>query len=204
MNTRQKQVLRLRNVIQLANPDSKNLRSKSVPNPSAQINKLYEDNEELTMAIRNILEMKEGILLRNPQLWYIIELLLGSGARVSEVLDISPGDILLNGSIRIKGKKGSSDRIISAGTSYQYMIKCKNVPRYPFMDWDRFRVYREFKKLGIGMRFKGKSKESVTHFFRQAHSRLMQMGGIDDGLRSQELGHKGKGNIKYYSFDGRK
>ena len=193
-----KQVLTTKNVIYLANADSLQARTKSVPNPSAQIAKVYGASEEVSKEIDRLLSSKESIKARSCELWYIIELLISSGARISEVLSISPVDIMRNGNVRVRGKKGSSDRIVVTRDSMDYMLRCRSVGKYPFQDWDRFRCYREFKLLGIGMRFPGKEKQSVTHFFRHAYNRMMKKEGIEQELRSSELGHKSRSNIKHY------
>lgn len=175
------------------------LRTNSVSSPSAHTNKLCDDLEVPGAKVKALLHDRESILRQNPKLWYVIELMMAGGLRVSEVLNISAYDITTLGHIRIKGSKGSSDRVVRVFDGLDYMLRCKENSVAPFRDISRYYVYREFKKLGITHKFFGKAKASVTHFFRQLVSRSMEEENFTDEQRRQFLGHKGKSSLKHYS-----
>ena len=187
-----------RNVLQIMNENSEVPRTKSVGGLSAQSIGLCEAGNNLDKEIERILSLKVPIMLENRILWYIIEIQLRSGCRVSEVLAIGCEDVFINNSILIKGAKGSSNRVVSVYDCFDYLWKCKVSGIVPFQEWDRFRVYRDYKKLGIGKVFDGKKNMSVTHFFRHSFNRLLKESGVDQDTRSLHLGHKSKKSIKYY------
>jgi integrase len=91
-----------------------------------------------------------------------------SGCRISEVLAIRGYDISTNGLIKIKGKKGSNDKIIRIT---QNISHCKTIPKnlnMPFKIYSRFFIYRLFKKIGLIYKSYGNINNSVTHYFRKS------------------------------------
>lgn len=176
----------------------KSRRFKPVSKPSAQTIKLCETGEDLESLLKGVLAKRDYILKEHKLLWYIIELQLSGGLRIAEVLSIMPGQILPTGHVLIKGKKGSSSRIVYTSDARGYLVRCRNNSVLPFMDYDRYWVYREYKKLGIGTKFKGKGNASVTHFFRQLNARLQQMSDVELENIGTFLGHKSQQSTQYY------
>lgn len=128
----------------------------------------------------------------------VIELLMLNGLRISEVLSIKPSDVLPNGYIRINGKKGSNDRLITSNyfrTHWQTSF-ISLLPLHLY--YSRFYFYRLFKKIGIYGRYGSNKYNSVTHYFRHEIVLSMQKSGVDDQLISEFLGHKSSKSLLYY------
>ena len=191
--------VRTRNIIDLANPAMANARNNSVLNPSAQTTKLCNDICDQDRVQDDYVNYLEDLPAECYVLKMIIEVMQNGGLRVSEALSIKGTDILKSGHIRIKGSKGSDDRIVQVHVTRANYLVFLNQPVKIFDGYSRFWVYREFKKLGIGKRYKGKQKRSVTHYFRQENARLMESSGFDTSIRQKHLGHKSSNSIKHYS-----
>lgn len=119
--------------------------------------------------------------------------LLDSGCRVSEALGITLKQLTPIGTVKIKGSKGSEDRLVNTMFSRSYFIACYNDKRTPFSDTNYMSFYRCLVKYGVGARFGTNDKMSVTHYFR--HIRTLM--GLEAGFSLEDmqryLGHK---NIK--------
>jgi len=129
----------------------------------------------------------------------VIQLLISSGLRISEVLSISGQDVASDGSILIHGKKGSDVRYVSAMQFSQWLganpVYFANQIRYR----NRFFYYRLFKRLGISRIMSGNKNNSVTHLFRYAFvERIKNMSGNLEET-AQIIGHKNPANTKRYS-----
>lgn len=179
-------------------PARKTRQVKSVSTPNAPTRKLCEIDNNLVSILKDILAKREWLLTKNRLLWYIIEIQLISGCRISEVLAINPQDISLSGHVVIRGKKGSTNKTIYVSDSRAYLAQCKELRIRPFKDFDRFFVYRQYKKLGIYFTFEDKSKSSVTHFFRQCNARLLEASEIDLNSIQGFLSHKSESSTSYY------
>jgi site-specific recombinase XerD len=130
----------------------------------------------------------------------VIELLYLNGCRISEILNIAPNQITGQGQVLIKGKKNSADRIIVAVKCRDYLLRCRAGKVYPFQNFSRFFVYREFKKMGIDYKFEGKCRNSVTHAFRHNLVRDLQSEGIEREVYSHHIGHKSLNSTKSYEY----
>ena len=195
----EKEVVAEKNILRLANPSAVYTRTKSVLNPTAQSVKLCVEDKVPQGQEEQYLDYLEKVPAGKYTLKMIIELLQNGGLRVSEALAVRGTDVLVSGHILIKGCKGSSDRIVQVYETRKYFLAVRGLAVNVFEGCSRYWVYREFKKLGIGKRFDGKRKESVTHYFRQQNARMMQESGISDINRQQHLGHKSNKSIKHYS-----
>lgn len=128
----------------------------------------------------------------------IIDLQLRLGLRISEVLKITPRDLMPLGRVRIRSSKRGKDRIVNYQDSFGYLEKCNNLSIVPFMDYDRFFIYRAYKKEGIMMYHSKGKKYSVTHLFR--HLLAVSLDGqVDDkSLISDFIGHKSLKSLDSY------
>ncbi len=170
----------------------------AVLNPTAQTNKLCAVNKVQDSFGSSILSKIERLRHRDLVLFCIATLQLSGGLRISEVLNIMPSDITSIGHVVVKGSKGSSDRIIHAGNATTYLLRCRLNSTIPFYGYNRFFVYREYKKLGIEYQSANSKKKSVTHAFRQVMVESNRTEKVDSELISKQLGHKNEKNIKYY------
>jgi integrase len=121
---------------------------------------------------------------------YLVSLQHQHGLRISEVLNISPNDITRQGNIIIRTLKKGENRIVTPIIGLAYFIDCKRYNIYPFQDFDRFMIYRIYKKAGIVYKGKGNSKNSVTHAFRHLNTLSLKNDNIDKDIIKKSLGHK--------------
>lgn len=185
-------------IFQFLNTDNKKVRNDSVVNSIAQSNILCDDNSEQKETSFRKDKHASTIYEKNKELGMIVEIMINGAARVSEVLEIKCADIKSTGHLIIRGKKGSEDRIITTTLSDSYLRKCKLHSFDPFSHLNRWYIYREFKKLGIEHKFQGKTKNSVTHYYRQMTLRLFHVEQEKINTRAKLSGHKNKKSLKYY------
>ena len=179
-------------------PDKKSKVDKSVSTPSAQYTKLCNSGNQGETLIKTILHKRNSILKSEPKLWYIIDLLINSGCRITEILSINSTDILPNGTVKIKALKGGQNRIIASSDARDYLINCRTNCVNPFMDYNRFYIYRTFKKIGIKYVHSGNTKDSVTHAFRHANTEIQRKANVESNVIKAQLGHKKKSTQKHY------
>ena len=132
------------------------------------------------------------------RLYAIALLLYRNGLRISEVLSISPYSITSAGFITISGSKKSNNRIVDSGELRSWFAQLKNKSAYPFQGYDRFYVYRQFKKAGISFQFEGKNTKKVTHAFRHILARDLQNSGVELSDIGSHIGHKSKTAVNNY------
>lgn len=171
---------------------------KSVPIPCAQSVNLCEPGtvaESLNIAFTTSWEKEYS---ERPDIAFVIWLMYAQGLRVSEILSIVGRDISNSFNIRIRSKKGSSDRLINASLFSCYLKSYIGKNTLILGQFDRFYIYRELKKLGLTYRFEGNEKSSVTHLGRHLFA-LENIPLADDNMSvSKMMGHKNENNQKYY------
>jgi len=121
-----------------------------------------------------------------------------AGCRISEVLQIEYSDILRDGSVKIKAKKGSNDRIVNCSRIASYLIKCRNIRSNPFSSFNRFFIHRMYKQYGIIFKSENSTKMSTTHALRQLKAESIRQNTDSAELVSQSLGQKNSKNSRYY------
>lgn len=119
--------------------------------------------------------------------------MLDSGCRLSEALDIGPGNIDAFGSVLVFGKKGSLTRIVTPRLSSAYLLYAKSNNFNPFQDCKARTFQRLLINAGCYASFGNNSNNSVSHFFRHIHVLLRVTNGGDADLMQRFLGHK---NVK--------
>lgn len=171
---------------------------KSVVTVSAQNNKLlYSGNNMFTSVISTgrafVLNEKHFIIDR-----IVILLLMAYGLRISEVLSIRESDIKPSGTIFIRGKKGSNDRLVSGLQFSEWLFKHRVSFVSLLQHRNRWFYYRLFKRLGIYKTMTGNKNASVTHLFRYQFIHEMQeaTGNIDS--TQNIVGHRLVKNTKRY------
>ena len=171
---------------------------KSVLNPTAQTTTLCNIGDLKVSGMRSLIGEYVMNSRLNDSFACLIEVLYIGGLRISEALHIGPGDISSNGTIKVKGLKGSSDRFVTISKHVGYLISCKLRYKYPFEVYSRYFVHRELIKLGMYMTFEGGSKRSTTHLFRHLKGlEVYSISGSEVDV-SKVLGHKNVKNAKYY------
>ena len=127
-----------------------------------------------------------------------------SGARVSEILNIKHTDIINSTIIRIKGLKHSNDRLIHIDRYLDYFIFCKVNMINPFANFNRYFIYREYRKLGFVVSFVNSNKKAVTHSFRYKYIKNLKDNDVDLDLIQKEVGHKSIKTTEKYEQKSRK
>lgn len=171
---------------------------KSDLSPSAQSAIMYglccqEDYYRFVSNMCSDARKYRGLLLS-----IIVDLLLSNGLRVSELLSIKVTDILPNGFIKVKGKKGSNARLchlMSHRISDLYLVASGE---YVFEGLSRFFVYRCLRSLGLFYSIRGSNRRAVTHAGRHFLVSVLQDSGLEVSVIQGVIGHKSINSTMYY------
>lgn len=129
----------------------------------------------------------------------VVELQWRFGLRVTECLNFTSSDIMADGSIRIRGLKGSSDRVVKPVTYAILWVTCF-LPLLPLhTTFSRFYFYRIYKAQGWSGKFGNSDLNSVTHYFRHIKALELLNKFNDIELTARELGHKSLKSTEYYA-----
>ena len=183
---------------EIVNEDSNQSRVRSVPSPSAQANHLCAGSTDLDLLYNTAVHAIDKMMMECMPLACILELQLLYGLRVSEVLAIHSNDILSSGHVMVKGLKGSESRLIIAVKTAEWLQDQKNKGRYIFMDFNRYYLYRLYKKLGLSAQFRNRRKKSVTHLFRHMLIKSFKHQKINIHESQRFIGHKAKTSTEVY------
>jgi len=197
--TFQRQILTTKTIDRLLQADKEKLRTKAVQTPNAQFTTLCADPLQDKSIELAILQKIETVKKQSKLLAMLMKLMLANGLRISEVLQIKSGDISTGSRILIRGKKRSFDRVIDGSEFHEYLQMCRNNSIQPFAIFDRYHVYREFKKLGISIKFNGNKKNSVTHALRHIAGREIKNLSKSVETTGRALGHKSFNSTKHYT-----
>lgn len=193
-----KTVINIAKVQKLISGESLEGRNNTVLEPSAQTNILCCLATDPKL-LSNLAEEKlNQLAMVSAPLAYIFQLQYMHGLRISEVLQIQSKDIDKLGRIRIKALKGSESRLIVSDYCKSYMLHYKSINQPPFRDYDRFFVYRVYKKIGWSFNFGTNKKASVTHAGRHLSALESKSEFNDSQLTQRHLGHKNIKNTHVY------
>lgn len=175
------------------------MRFKSVSGASAQNTTLCGEVE----ALNELSMQRVEALIRNSRLGKemraLIEILMLNGCRVSEVINISFADIITENTIRLKGLKGSSDRIVYVSENSGYIELSKKYSFDPFKHISRYQVYRVLKNNGLQEIFGDNKRFSTTHIFRHLFVKSMLAKGVRIEDVQRIIGHKKLENTLIYA-----
>ena len=120
------------------------------------------------------------------------------GLRISEVMNMVRGDILANGSVLIKGAKGSASKVIQLSVSCwkPQLLACTD-PTLRVWSTNQKVVYRTLVSLGVGVLYPGYLRKRVTHLGRHLQAEQLQMAGLGDYV-GDSLGHKSAKSADWY------
>ena len=158
---------------------------------------LHPDNPD----ILRMIERANELLLSNtlPRvLLAVIELQLHYGLRISECLNITTSDVSRTGHIRIRGTKGSNDRIV---IPYRFSSFWRDEASaiLPLSNiYSRFWFYRQYKSLGLYAIFGNSKVKSVTHLFRHLNILSLKDNFNETNLTRQFIGHKSINSTLHY------
>lgn len=176
-------------------------RELAVSNPSAQITKLCNpgpgDNvDDLSTAL-----YKLSMLRENPTLLMGIRLMLLHGLRVTEMLHITPQCVMRDGSVFVRGLKGSKDRVVLDSYMYKEWLVYKSMNCNDLVYFDRYYVYRLFKKLGLYAVYGNNRNNSVTHSCRHNVALGLKSDGLELENIQDVMGHKSIKSTEFYVRD---
>jgi integrase len=198
MGTDNKSVMSFKNLQLYLSTDKAKRGVNSAITPPAQTTTLLHPG---TPAILQMIERANKLLLSNtlPRvLLAVIELQLFYGLRISECLNITTSDISQTGHIRIRGAKGSNDRIV---IPYRFSSFWQNEAKalLPLSTvYSRFWFYRQYKNLGLYAIFGNSKVKSVTHLFRHLNILSLKDNFNETNLTKQFIGHKSINSTLHY------
>lgn len=173
-------------------------RIKTVSTPLERTTKELPEVKDLTRSVEALVLQSERMKEYSKMCYYVFHILLNSGCRISEVLSIRAVDVLANGLVRIKGAKGSNDRIVSCGKATEYILKCKRFNVAPFQDINRKFVWSVFKRFNIELSVGSSDKKAVTHAMRHLMVASAKGADIDINTTGKFIGHKNVKNTTRY------
>ena len=188
-------------ILSLSVSDSNKRGSFSDMTPSAQNARLCRaENKEMSDYEVNVVNLLAAVN-QIPTLSAYLSLLFTYGLRVSELLSCNSKDMVDRDIIRIKGCKGSNDRILRVVDNRDYWAKRYLVDYQLSYDYNRFFIYRLLKQHGIYEVFGDNKKYSVTHIARHMIMLKYKDKGLNDQQLCEVLGHRSIKSIKWYMQD---
>lgn len=167
-------------------------------NLSAQINTqcdIVNHPEGLTDAVFSHLEALRGV---SPKVHLLCGIMFANGLRVSEALSLSWSNHIGGYQFKIKGLKGSGDRLVNLGEFQRLLGSPSSGVGLLFPELDRFYVYRCLKKIGFGYFLVDSNRQAVTHAFRHLYVQNLREHKIEDSSIKTIIGHKNESNTKRY------
>ena len=120
------------------------------------------------------------------------------GLRVSDILNIHYSDITNSNNIIIHQGKRSMKKIVRDDDFFDFWKNCKTSKINPFENYDRFYIYRLYRRIGIKHTERGRKRNSVTHAPRKLLAQDMEKSDFDITEIQTALGHRGKRSTEYY------
>lgn len=170
----------------------------SVVSPPAQYRTLLHADYRL-MQFQRTIETYCNSSLGDPLiLKLLVWVMYHSGCRVNEVLRIKTKDVSIFNDVKIPSSKGSNERIVRIPLLQGLKITdiCKS--DYLFADYNRYYLYRCFKRNGLYLRKSGAANYSVTHSFRVIYAHSLLSISKKSKSTATAIGHKGIDTIDYY------
>lgn len=129
---------------------------------------------------------------------YLVYLLLVSGCRISEALNVRGCDVTGCYRIVLHGSKGSNNRVVFLPLLSEGGLGVTPPSVLVWGIYSRFYVYRVLKKHGIYLSKEGNKNMAVTHSFRNAVAAELQLIVGSTAEKSIALGHKSQKSRQYY------
>ena len=100
--------------------------------------------------------------------------------------------------MRIRGKKGSKDRLVTTIESSLYFVQQSSNNGLVFASYNRWFVYRELQKLGVRFQSSGSTNVSITHAFRHMFIKHLRQLGYSELEIAKIVGHVNVSNTELY------
>lgn len=179
------------------------VRSNSVVTMNAPSNKLCDKDDHVSRTFNRFKTSLSEIKRYDVSVYNLALVQLSCGCRVSEALNICPGDILINGNIVIHGAKGSNDRIVSVGELREWLLRCRANNIKPFEGLNRFYVYRVYKRFGLIFETKNRKSKAVTHSLRYMYIATAAQ-SVESEVIKKSIGHVSVSSTKVYEKNTKK
>jgi integrase len=171
---------------------------KPVLTPPAQSNTQCAHVDALELAGRVADMHLDALMKEGIEVYALARLMYHFGLRVSEALSIEGRHIDRFGNIIVMGLKGSSSRKV-ADTQLVGFWKSKiALGSHKVFGFDRFYVYRTFKRVGIGITEGGSTRSIVTHLPRHLFISDTQKVTHKALATAEVVGHKSVKSTSHY------
>jgi integrase/recombinase XerD len=174
------------------------LRSKSLSTLSVKSSEMYQAREGCDKGWNRLLSDFFKYTEYPVIVYAITSLLISSGLRISEVLSIGSCDIMQGYKVRVKGLKGSNNRIVQIVDYFEFWNKFRTFGSVISEDVNRQYLYRIYKKKGLYFMLAGGKNYRVTHSFRHKYAEMLESEGLEIEDIALELGHKNIKSTTYY------
>lgn len=172
--------------------------TKSVPIPPTQNVTLCETPGVPKPAILDIGSALEHLSRLSISHMVFASIQLEGALRVSELLATKAADVDKLGRLKVKGLKGSADKIVSI-KEHMPFLKVYLASNYlPWENWDRFQIYRMYQKVGIKLNIEGGVRQSVTHALRHLSTQMLEDKSSTMDAAKVLLGHTNSANTEIY------
>ena len=173
--------------------------SKSVLNLPAQYVTLCCQDTEQSLSEVALKTITTKYQSSRHYMYVIGVLIFRYGLRVSEVLNIRYSDVRVGHKLFIHGAKKSNNRLLDIYELNDFFCLDRSNTSYIFTGISRFFIYREFKKLGIGISIEGNKKLAVTHAGRHLLMQELKNSGDSTDDLQRYIGHKSINSTKCYT-----
>lgn len=171
---------------------------EAVPKPLAQSPELLHKRNHLEEFEFRVKLFINSNTIYGASVKLVIWILFNTGARINEVLDLKSTDISEDWFIRIKGSKGSNNRIIKIPPPPFAILINRTTPYYLFQEFSRFYIYRVCRANNLVLKVEGMRHNSVTHSFRHYYASQLLRFQDEENSAGKELGHKSNRSILHY------
>lgn len=130
----------------------------------------------------------------------IAEFILSSGARVNEILSLTPRHVSVTGHVFIAASKRSVSRVVFFPAILPYCLNTPEAQDQPiFRRHDYWRFYRAVKACTRGRAPHSMVREKVSNLFRCAAAIIAsQFGQGSNAVSAEFLGHRNPHSSQYY------
>lgn len=171
---------------------------EAVITPPAQSPELLHQRNQLEEFEFRVMLFLNSNTVYGSHVKLVIWILFNTGARINEVLELKSTDISKDWFIKIRGSKGSNNRIIKIQPPPFRINFNRENPYYLFQEFSRFYIYRICRANNLILKVEGMKHFSVTHSFRHYYATQLLRFQDEENSAGKELGHKSNKSILHY------
>ena len=134
----------------------------------------------------------------SPIVLCLLYLLYSSGSRISALLNLTPSDILPDGTCIIRQGKGSDVMRVTPTYRREWLIQCGKIGVKPFQHLNYIGIYRLLKSYGLYEVANFGRNTAVTSVGRKSVARTLDERGENIETIATVLGHKSTKSTEYY------